>query len=189
MNKFYGSSLSEEIAEREELAKLAEQVQENPWILNRLPLVDLARVNEYLREKRDKLHRQLEALHAEAEAAKARVLLVEPGKSPRPIETDPDHKSLQQRLGGDIKYICLRDGTAVIVRESGRQDGLPLNRVLLNPRGEVCEVLYGPFLIAGMTELAESLSEDQMVKYETLFHQPALAVKAEVRFTTIGPTP
>lgn len=55
---------------------------------------------------------------------------------------------------------------------------MPLNRALRDEKGEIYDVLAGPFMVVGLTEDSfGSLTEDQMKNYAELFHQPELFMK------------
>jgi len=102
------------------------------------------------------------------------VLLVEPGRHPRPVDIAPGLASLQDAVQGYIEVVYpFEDKAGLIVNEEGKLEGLPLNRALRDEDGEIVDVVAGPFLVVGLTEDGfGSLSPEQMEKYEAHFHQP-----------------
>ena len=60
-----------------------------------------------------------------------RILLVEPGKAPRPTEIGDGLESMQVVVGGSIQAVYpFEEPVALICNEEGKCLGLPLNRVL-----------------------------------------------------------
>ena len=57
------------------------------------------------------------------------VLEIAPGQYPKQVESDPDLKSLQQAVGGNIgASYPFRDPVAIVYNDEGKLMGLPLNR-------------------------------------------------------------
>ncbi|WP_270913728.1 DUF5688 family protein [Allofournierella sp. CML151] len=108
-----------------------------------------------------------------------KVLLVEPEERPRVVEIGTELEDLQHAVGGDIEVVYpFEDRVGLIVNEEGKLIGLPLNRALRDENNEVYDIIAGPFLVAGLTEdNFGSLTEEQIGKFEGLFHQPETFVK------------
>lgn len=108
-----------------------------------------------------------------------KVLLVEPEERPRVVEIGTGLEDLQHAVGGDIEVVYpFEDRVGLIVNEEGKLIGLPLNRALRDENGEVYDIIAGSFLVAGLTEdNFGSLTEEQIGKFEGLFHQPETFVK------------
>lgn len=108
-----------------------------------------------------------------------RVLLVEPNEHPKVVEIGTGLKPLQKAVGGDIEVVYpYTDPVGLIVNEEGKINGLPLNRALRDEDNEIYDIVAGPFLVAGLTEDSfGSLTEEQISKFETLFHQPEAFVR------------
>ena len=57
------------------------------------------------------------------------VLEIVPGQYPKQVEIDPDLKSLQQAVGGNIgASYPFSDPVAIVYNDEGKLMGLPLNR-------------------------------------------------------------
>ncbi|WP_289600874.1 DUF5688 family protein [Allofournierella massiliensis] len=108
-----------------------------------------------------------------------KVLLVEPEERPRVVEIGTELEDLQHAVGGDIEVVYpFEDRVGLIVNEEGKLIGLPLNRALRDENNEVYDIIAGSFLVAGLTEdNFGSLTEEQIGKFEGLFHQPETFVK------------
>ena len=92
------------------------------------------------------------------------VLEIVPGQYPKQVEIDPDLKSLQQAVGGNI---------GAVYNDEGKLMGLPLNRALRDESGEAYDVVAGTFLVVGLGEEDfASLTPELAQKYEEHFHQP-----------------
>jgi len=86
-------------------------------------------------------------------SVKITVLVVEPEKAPYIKEIDPGLKSLQQEVGGDIQAIYpFLEPAAIVCNESGKLDGLPLNRALRGEDGKAYDIIAGTFLVVGLGE-------------------------------------
>ena len=102
------------------------------------------------------------------------VLEIAPGHYPKQVEIDPDLKSLQQAVGGNIgASYPFSDPVAIVYNDEGKLMGLPLNRALRDESGEAYDVVAGTFLVVGLGEEDfVSLSPELAQKYEEHFHQP-----------------
>ena len=110
----------------------------------------------------------------EAQAGTMTVLLVEPGRYPRPVEMGTELSDLQAAVGGFIQVVYpFEDEVGLIMNEEGKLKCLPFNRGLFDEEGEMYDVIAGSFLVAGLTEDGfGSLTPEQLEKYEDLYHQP-----------------
>lgn len=108
-----------------------------------------------------------------------RVLLVEPDEHPKVVEIGTELEDLQKAVGGDIEVVYpFADPVGLIVNEEGKINGLPLNRALRDEDNEIYDIIAGPFLVAGLSEDSfASLPEEQISKFEALFHQPEFFVR------------
>ncbi len=107
------------------------------------------------------------------------VLLVEPKQYPRPVEIGTGLKDLQEAVDGYIEAAYpFEDPVALIMNEEGKLEGLPLNRALRDENGSIYDVIAGPFLVVGLSDDGfQSLTPEQMKKYEKHFHQPEVFIK------------
>ena len=81
------------------------------------------------------------------------VLEIVPGQYPKQVEIDPDLKSLQQAVGGNIgASYPFSDPVAIVYNDEGKLMGLPLNRALRDGSGEAYDVVAGTFLVVGLGE-------------------------------------
>lgn len=115
----------------------------------------------------------------EVQAGTMTVLLVEPGRYPRPVEMGIELSDLQAAVGGFIQVVYpFEDEVGLIMNEEGKLECLPLNRGLYDEDGEMYDVIAGSFLVAGLTEEGfGSLTPEQIEKYEDLYHQPETFVR------------
>ena len=103
---------------------------------------------------------------------KIRILYVQPGKHPEERFAMNELRTLQQLVGGDMQavYPWSKDNVALICNDSGKVDGLPLNRCI-----EDYDVIAGNFFICGFSgEEFCSLTDKQFRRYEKLFRDPEL---------------
>ena len=107
------------------------------------------------------------------------VLEIVPGQYPKQVEIDPDLKSLQQAVGGNIgASYPVSDPVAIVYNDEGKLMGLPLNRALRDESGEAYDAVAGTFLVVGLGEEDfASLTPEMAQKYEQLFHQPEAFLK------------
>ena len=94
-----------------------------------------------------------------------KVVVVEPGKRPYTKEFERNLENMQEIVGGNIESIPFDDYKGemfIICNEDGKSKGLPLNRVLLDDKGEAADILTGTFFVCSRSgEHLSSLSEKQ----------------------------
>lgn len=107
-----------------------------------------------------------------------KVLLVEPGRVPRPTDVGGDLESMQKAVGGLIQAVYpFEEPVALVCNEEGKLLGLPLNRSLRDETGCVYDIIAGTFFLCAAppdSENFESLSEGQLTRYQELFRNPEL---------------
>lgn len=107
---------------------------------------------------------------------KITVLLVEPGKYPKPIEIEDTLEAMQEVVGGDIEeYMPFDDEVAIICNEEGKMNGSELNRAVYSKDKQILDVISGKFFVAYAPFESESflsMSKDLMKKYEDKFRYP-----------------
>ena len=75
------------------------------------------------------------------------VLMVEPGKAPYETQIGDDLRSMQAAVDGYIQAVYpYKEPVALICCESGKLDGLPLNRALRDADGDIYDIVAGRFL-------------------------------------------
>ena len=104
-----------------------------------------------------------------------KVLLVQPGKSPKAICIDRSLEAMQKIVGGDIEeYLPFEDEVALICNEEGKLRRLPLNRAIRDEEG-IQDIIAGDFFLAYAPpecEEFESLPDDLLHKYQETFRYP-----------------
>lgn len=107
---------------------------------------------------------------------KITVLLVEPGKYPKPIEIEDTLEAMQEVVGGDIEeYMPFDDEVAIICNEEGKMNGSELNRAVYSKGKQILDVIAGKFFVAYAPFESESflsMPKDLMKKYEDKFRYP-----------------
>lgn len=117
--------------------------------------------------------------HELAETRTMDVLLVQPNAYPKKISVGTELEDLQAMVGGDIEVTYpFEDNVAIILNESGKINGLLLNRAIYTEDGDMWDIYAGDFLVVGLTEDDfGSLTSEQMQKFEERFHQPQMFVR------------
>ena len=112
-----------------------------------------------------------------------RILLVEPGRVPRPAEIGDSLEDMQTVVGGHIQAVYpFEEPVALICNEEGKCLGLPLNRVLRLDSGEIYDVIAGTFFLCAApldSDRFASLTEEQIARYAERFR--AIELFPEVR--------
>ena len=107
------------------------------------------------------------------------VLMVEPGKAPYETQIGDDLQSMQALVGGYIQAVYpFEQSVALVCRESGKLDGLPLNRTLRDADGDIYDIVAGNFFIVGLsesdfTDLPHELAE----QFAEQFRQPEMFLR------------
>lgn len=104
---------------------------------------------------------------------KIRVLYVQPGKYPEERVIEHTLAAMQALVGGDIEAVYpWEDNACVVCDDEGKVKHKPLNRPL-----EDYDVLSGDFFVCGLGEDDfTSLTDEQMKRYEQLYHDPVVFV-------------
>ena len=103
-----------------------------------------------------------------------RVLIVKPRENPYEAEIESDLKSIQTLVGGRIEAVNpYKDRVVIICNADGKLLGMPMNRAVYDENGQVRDIVYGIFLVAGVSEDDfDSLTDDLIKKYSELFWNP-----------------
>ena len=119
------------------------------------------------------------------------VLFVEPMKEPCVKNIPNELEFLQDIVGGDIEEFCpFSDRVGIILNESSKFDGLPLNRGIYDRNGKLYDIIAGNFLIVGLTEEDFcSLTPDQVDKYREMFKRPErfFKIRGEIVSMPVSP--
>ena len=99
------------------------------------------------------------------------VLIVEPGKEPRPATVKGNLEAFEQIVGGPTDLGCYPvQKVMLICNKAGEEMGLPPNRV--NPANPPFYI-YGPFLLCGYEGVHfASLSPAQQSQFQAYFVLP-----------------
>ena len=102
---------------------------------------------------------------------KINVLIVEPGKEPRPATVEDTLEAFQQIVGSPIEAGCyLPQRVMLICNGEGKNVGLPPNRP--NPNGSG-DTICGPFLLCSFEgEHFTSLTPAQQTQFQAYFALP-----------------
>lgn len=104
------------------------------------------------------------------------VLLIRPGEEPKVVEISDELSAMQQLVGGYIQEIMpFDDDVALVCNEEGKMMGHPLNRAIRDEEGEIMDIIAGDFFLCSapiMSENFESLSKEQIEKYQYKFSHP-----------------
>ena len=109
------------------------------------------------------------------------VLMVEPGKAPHETQIGDDLQSMQALVGGYLEAVYpFEQPVALVCRESGKLDGLTLNRALHDSDGDIYDIIAGTFFIAGLgesdfTDLPHELAE----QFAERFRQPEMFMRVD----------
>ena len=109
------------------------------------------------------------------------VLMVEPGKAPYEMQIGDDLQSMQALVGGYIQAVYpFEQPVALVCCESGKLDGLPLNRALRDADGDIYDIVAGNFIIVGLgksdfTDLPHELAE----QFAEQFRQPEMFMRVD----------
>ena len=116
-----------------------------------------------------------------------KVIIVEPNEKARIAEIDNRLETLQSIVGGYIECIYpFDDNVGIIANEEGMLIGLEPNRALRNDEGSIYDIIFGTFIVAGLTEDDfGSLTDEKIEKYLAEFFLPELIFKADGRLVVL----
>lgn len=106
-----------------------------------------------------------------------KAIIIEPKKGPRVETIDGSLENLQQLVGGTLIEILypFEDNIGMVVSESGKLDGMELNRALYDASGEIYDVVAGTIILVRLSEEdITSLSDEQVEKYMKVYEIPEL---------------
>ena len=119
-------------------------------------------------------------------AREIEILLVEPGKAPRPAKVNDTLEAFQEIVGGPIEAgAYLPQRVMLICNGEGKNLGLPLNRA--DPRGG--DYIAGTFLLCSFEgENFASLTPAQQLEFQSVFAEPGefMVVGSDTVCTTRG---
>ncbi len=100
-----------------------------------------------------------------------RVLLIKPYEEAQLTEIDGSLKSMQELVGGYIEVTYpYEDRVVLVCNDEGKLLNLTPNREIKNDEGQVTDVIFGDFFIAGDGEDDfASISDELAAKYQKQF--------------------
>ena len=109
------------------------------------------------------------------------VLMVEPGKAPYETQIGDDLQSMQALVGGYLEAVYpFEQPVALVCRESGKLDGLTLNRALRDSDGDIYDIIAGTFFIAGLGESDfADLPHELAEQFAERFRQPEMFMRVD----------
>ena len=115
------------------------------------------------------------------------VLVVEPLKEPYLKEISSGLSAMQEEVNGLIAAAYpFDDPVALICNDEGKLNGMELNRALRDNRGQLYDIVAGPFLVAGLSEdNFASLSPEVAQKYMEHFKTPEMFAMVNGEITAI----
>lgn len=110
-----------------------------------------------------------------------KVIMVEPFRPAYMAEIGADLKSMQKAVGGDIETVYpYTDPLVLVCDEEGKINGKERNRALVSDNGEIYDVVFGTFFIAGIgDEEFASVPDNLIEKYLEKYKNPHAFIKSD----------
>ena len=108
------------------------------------------------------------------------ILIVEPGRKPRPAEIDGSLKSMPDIVGGLIQVICpfeTDEPVVLVCNDEGKINGLRANRSLRDKDGQIYDIVCGTFFLCGAPPDSDSFTDltiEQIEKFSKVFQHPEI---------------
>lgn len=101
-----------------------------------------------------------------------------PGKSAVVIRIQNTLEAKQAFVGGYIQAVYpFDDPVAIVCNEEGKLNGMEPCRALFDERGDIYDIIVGPFLICGLDDEGfASLTPQQQEEYLVMFRHPQMFV-------------
>ena len=117
------------------------------------------------------------------------VLIVEPGKAPYRSEAEDTLGAMQSIVVGLIQTVYpFEEPVALVCNEEAKLEGLPPNRALRDEEGIIYDIICGTFFLCSAppdSESFASLTEEQVVRYNRLFHRPEVFLRVNGEIVAI----
>jgi len=119
-----------------------------------------------------------------------RVVLLEPGKQARITDIVASLEGMQQVVGGDIEAMYpFEEEVCIVCCETGKIDGMPLNRAIYDGRA-IVDILAGTAFICDCSgSNFGSLSREQLERYSKKFKRPEQFMKVGEKIIALPYTP
>ena len=109
-------------------------------------------------------------------------MLLQPGKEAELISIKPSFQKIEELVGGlaDITW-PINERFCIAVNDTGKLDGLPLNRALRDKGGRIVDIYAGDIVILGCGKRGGfvDLEEDEIGKLFKRFGKPEFGWKTE----------
>lgn len=104
--------------------------------------------------------------------------MVEPGKASRITEIGTSLGELQKVVGGLIEcYYPFPEEVCIVCNDDGKFNGMEPCRAIRDEDGKMMDIIFGSFFVCSCeTENFGSLSEEQLERYQKLFHSPEIFI-------------
>ena len=113
---------------------------------------------------------------------KVTAMLLRPGKEAELIRIRPSFEKIEELVGGTADFTWpFNDRICVVVNDTGKLDGLPLNRALRDRGGRIVDIYAGDIVILGCGKRGGfvDLEEDEIGKLFKRFGKPEFGWKTE----------
>ena len=116
-----------------------------------------------------------------------KVVLVEPNEKAKVTEIENTLENLQKIVEGYIECVYpFEDNVGIICNEEGKLIGLEPKRVLRDDNGNAVDIIFGTFIITGLTEDDfGSLTDEQADYYAELFRCPEIILRTVNGFVAL----
>ena len=102
-------------------------------------------------------------------------MLLQPGKEAEIISIEPSYRKIEELVGGlaDLTW-PINEKFCIAVNDTGKLDGLPLNRALRNIEGKIIDIYAGNVVILGSHggEGFDDLKPDEIEELMERFGKP-----------------
>ena len=108
------------------------------------------------------------------------ILIVEPGRKPRPAEIDGSLKSMQDIVDGLIQVTYpfeTNEPIVLVCNDEGKINGLRANRSLRDKNGQIYDIVCGTFFLCGAPPDSDSFTDltiEQIEKFSKVFQHPEI---------------
>lgn len=108
-----------------------------------------------------------------------KAVLVQAMKNAKIIDIENKLEALQGVVGGYIEAVYpFDDNVCLVCNDEGKINGMMPNRALYDNRGRVYDIVFGDFLVVGLSaDDFGDLSDEQAKKYEKLYRWPEVFFK------------
>lgn len=106
-----------------------------------------------------------------------KILVIKPGRKPRPEEISGTVESIREIVGGEFQAEYPENNAALVYNKAGMFLRLPPNREIPDGDGALADIVHGTFIVCGAPEDRNhfaSLTGEQLRRYSELFAVPQI---------------